>query len=257
MKEILSAITLVILIHLIIFYQFNKTIINNNNLSHKIKTETKNKSNIKYVTLKKKKVIESKKAKKIIKKKPSKKIVKKTFKKKKKFYKKVKKKINKSKKKNILKKVKKSKNIIPDYNKLNKSRIQEKTLEDFLSNPINTYQETKDLAQEYKKLYGNEYNEFTLVQKAYLKKNLETVQSITQKYLRYPDIAIKTKQQGLSIIEFYLHPNGDISNLKLKKSSGYTSLDKESIDVIKTAYKEYPKPKEKTKMIFYIRFIYY
>lgn len=256
MKEILSAIILVILIHLIIFYQFNKTIINNNNISSKINKEIQKKSNIKYVLLKKKQKIVSKKTeKKILKKKENKKIVKKTIKKK--VYKKVNQNIKKSKNKNILKKVKKSKNIITDYTKRNKGKIQRKTLEDYLSNPINTYQETKDLADQYKKLYGNEYNEFTLVQKAYLEKNLETVQSITQRYLKYPDIAIKTKQQGLSVIEFYLHPNGDISNLKLKKSSGYTSLDKESIDVIKTAYKEYPKPKEKTKMIFYIRFIYY
>ena len=78
MKEILSAIILVILIHLIIFYQFNKTIINNNNISSKINKEIQKKSNIKYVILKKKQRIVSKKTeKKILKKKENKKIVKK------------------------------------------------------------------------------------------------------------------------------------------------------------------------------------
>ena len=61
----------------------------------------------------------------------------------------------------------------------------------------------------------------------------------------------------MNIVEFYLHPNGDISDLKLTESSGYSSLDKNSIETIEFAYKDYPKPKEKTKVKIYVYYKLY
>lgn len=248
MKQILSAIILSILIHFIFFYQFNKNMHKKeNNSSNKI-IDKINKSKITFVKMKKtnpkmdKRTIHKTIEKKIV---QRKKYIQKKYTKVNKTIKKASKRVKNLRKTNLKKPSKKI------------SKFQKKTLENFLSNPINTQNETKELLNDYIHLYGNEFSEFTNIQKAYIKKNLPTIRSITQKYLKYPRIAIKTRQQGMSVVEFYLHPNGDISNLRLKNSSGYTALDDESIDVIKTAYKEYPKPKEKTKMIFYIKFIMY
>lgn len=130
------------------------------------------------------------------------------------------------------------------------SKFQDSTLEKFLSQktPIN-----QEVLNELQKLYGKEYDNFTNVQKAYLEKNLNNFQVITQKVLNrmgYPKLAAKLGIGGINTIEFMFHPNGDISGLKIIGSSGYTILDDYSLELIQIAYKEYPKPTEPTKLRF-------
>ncbi len=50
----------------------------------------------------------------------------------------------------------------------------------------------------------------------------------------------------MNIIEFYLHPNGDISGLKIVDASGYEILDDTSLQTIEYSYHRYPLPKQKT-----------
>lgn len=137
------------------------------------------------------------------------------------------------------------KNILKEANAL-----QEKTLENFLSQkePIN-----KNILNEIEKLYGEEYKNFTKVQKAYLEKNLNNFQVITQRVLDrmgYPELAAKQKIGGINTVEFIFYPNGDISDLRIINSSGYSVLDKHSIELIEIAYKDYPKPTEPIKIRF-------
>jgi TonB family protein len=109
-------------------------------------------------------------------------------------------------------------------------------------------------------LYGPEFNTYSETQKKFIKNNLGTIHRITQNTLTrngYPDIAVRTRQQGTNVVSFYLHPNGDISDLRLKKHIGYEALDQNTLDVIRTAYKEYPLPNKKTKIIFYVKYSIY
>ncbi len=109
-------------------------------------------------------------------------------------------------------------------------------------------------------LYGKEFDTYTPTQKKFIKNNLGTIHRITQRTLTqtgYPTVAVQTKQQGVNIVSFYLHPNGDISGLRLKKRMGYAALDQNTLDVIRTAYKNYPLPNKKTKIIFYVRYTLY
>ena len=109
-------------------------------------------------------------------------------------------------------------------------------------------------------LYGEEFNTYSETQKKFIKNNLGTIHSITQRTLTrngYPDIAVRTRQQGTNIVSFYLHPNGDISDLKLKRHIGHQALDQNTLDVIRTAYKDYPLPNKKTKIIFYVKYSIY
>lgn len=111
-----------------------------------------------------------------------------------------------------------------------------------------------------KQLYGSEFNTYTATQKKFIRNNLSTIHRITQSTLSrngYPDIAIRTKQQGTNIVSFYLHPNGDITGLKLKKAIGYSALDENTIKVIRLAYKDYPLPNKKTRLIFHVRYSIY
>ena len=135
-----------------------------------------------------------------------------------------------------------------------KESLQDKTLEDFLSQkqPIN-----KEILNELQKLYGEEYDKFTKVQKAYLEKNLTNFQTITQRVLNrlgYPKLAAKLKIGGVNIVEFMFHPDGSITGLKITNSSGYAVLDDYSLELIEIAYKDYPRPTTVTKLKFYVRY---
>ena len=111
-----------------------------------------------------------------------------------------------------------------------------------------------------KKLYGREFNTYTPVQKKFIRHNLSLIQQITQRTLLrngYPDVAIQTRQQGTNVVSFYLHPNGDITGLRLKKRIGYEALDSNTLKVIRIAYKDYPLPNQKTKITFYVQYSIY
>ncbi|WP_332444620.1 TonB family protein [Wolinella succinogenes] len=99
-----------------------------------------------------------------------------------------------------------------------------------------------------KELYGEEFFGLGEEEQEFLEDNLRTIGAITQRYLKYPSIAGQLGQEGINAVEFYLHPNGDISDLRLIRSVGYTLLDKNSLKTIEVAYKDYPRPKTKTKI---------
>jgi TonB family protein len=113
--------------------------------------------------------------------------------------------------------------------------------------------------QKVKKLYGEEFLSYTPAQKSFIEDKLDEIHRITQNTLSrrgYPGGAIsgRTGQEGTNVVSFYLHPNGDISELKLQRRVGYTVLDENTIETIKSAYKDYPYPQEKTKMIFFVEY---
>jgi len=108
-----------------------------------------------------------------------------------------------------------------------------------------------------KQFYGSEFNSFTGTQKTFIEKNLGTIYQITQRTLTrngYPRVAARTQQQGTQLVTFYLHPNGSISGLHYKKRLGFASLDKNTMKIIKIAYKDYPRPKTTTKITFYVQY---
>jgi len=109
-------------------------------------------------------------------------------------------------------------------------------------------------------LYGREFDTFSSSQKKFIKYNLGAIHRITQRTLTrngYPEVAVRTRQQGTNVVSFYLHPNGDISNLRLKTMTGYTALDRNTLEVIRIAYKDYPLPNQKTKIVFYVQYSIY
>ncbi len=111
--------------------------------------------------------------------------------------------------------------------------------------------------REFRALYKDEFDHFTPTQRRFIRNNLNRIQAITQHYLTmrgYPPFAVEERMQGVNVVEFYLWPNGDITDLKVISSSGYAVLDDNSLDTIRTAYKDYPRPKEKTKIRFYIHY---
>ncbi|MBN2768251.1 MAG: energy transducer TonB [Campylobacterales bacterium] len=111
--------------------------------------------------------------------------------------------------------------------------------------------------QKIRRLYGTSFDKFTPTQKKFIEDNLDEIHYITQRTLTqngYPEAALQTMQQGVNIVSFDLHPNGDITNLRLIRRMGYAILDRNTLEVIKIAYKNYPKPKTMTKIIFNVEY---
>lgn len=260
MKIIIFAFVVSISLHLLLFKQYK--------IEKPLETKTnKNtqgkKSNVQFVKLKKiapktikkevkkvipKKIVEVKKPiiKKAITKKSVKKPITRTLPKK---YIKTKKTVTYQKKR-----VKKP-SVIKQVEK--RKTIQEKTLENFLSQkePVNN-----EILNQLERLYGREYQTFTKVQKAYLEKNLNNFQVITQRVLTrlgYPKLAAKLKLSGKNIVEFMYYPDGNIKNLKITNSSGYAVFDDYSLKLIEIAYKDYPRPKTPTKLKFQVHYRIY
>jgi TonB family protein len=70
----------------------------------------------------------------------------------------------------------------------------------------------------------------------------------------YPEVSVRMGQEGVNIVSFYLHPNGNITELRLEKAIGYTALDENTLRVIRIAYSEYPLPQMRTKIKFYVNY---
>ncbi len=115
-------------------------------------------------------------------------------------------------------------------------------------------------SKKIEKLYGSTFHAFTPMQKEFIKNNLNEIQRITQNTLTrrgYPEGAGRTGQEGTNVVSFNLHPNGDISALRLKRRIGYRALDDNTLSLIRTAYKDYPYPSTTTRIIFYVTYSIY
>lgn len=100
-----------------------------------------------------------------------------------------------------------------------------------------------------KELYGDEFGKLSPSQQKYILDNQEIMRRITQQVLNRVARVNLTKDLNINrvnVIEFYLHPNGDMTNFKFLKLSGYYILDDTTKETIEYAYSRYPRPKEKT-----------
>ena len=67
---------------------------------------------------------------------------------------------------------------------------------------------------------------------------------------KYPKIALKRGYEGILKLKILISKNGEVSDIKVIKSSGYTILDKSGIDAAKNS-RFYPIKKERTLNIEY------
>ena len=99
-----------------------------------------------------------------------------------------------------------------------------------------------------KELYGDMFGKLTPGQQKYLIDNQEIMRRITQEVLNRVAQVNLTRDINVNrtnVVEFYLHPNGDISDFKFLKKSGYYVLDDTTKETIEYAYSRYPRPEEK------------
>ena len=117
-----------------------------------------------------------------------------------------------------------------------------------------------DIKAEIFDLYGDELGDYGFAEIDFIINNLRNIGRITQYHINrrgYPQSARLLKQQGKNVIEFYLHPNGDISELRVVSSANSIILDNDMLTNIKIAFREYPRPTSKVKIRFYMTYMLY
>ncbi|MCF6330972.1 MAG: hypothetical protein L3I99_05435 [Sulfurimonas sp.] len=103
--------------------------------------------------------------------------------------------------------------------------------------------------QNIKELYGSKFGELSDGQQKYILDNQEIMRRITQQVLTRVASVNLPRDLNINksnIIEFYLHPNGNISDFKFLRKSGFYILDDTTKETIVYAYSRYPRPTEKT-----------
>jgi outer membrane biosynthesis protein TonB len=98
-----------------------------------------------------------------------------------------------------------------------------------------------------KELYGDEFGKLTPGQQKYIIDNQEIMRRITQEVLtRVASVNLPRdlNVNKVNVIEFYLHPNGDMTGFKFLQKSDYFVLDDTTKETIEYAYSKYPRPTE-------------
>ena len=106
-----------------------------------------------------------------------------------------------------------------------------------------------NISQNIKELYGTEFGKLTPGQQQYIIDNQEIMRRITQQVLTRVarvNLGRDLNVNRNNVVEFYLHPNGDMTDFKFLSKSGYYVLDDTTKETIEYAYSRYPRPKEKT-----------
>ncbi len=112
-----------------------------------------------------------------------------------------------------------------------------------------TRQSGSSIRSDVKELYGDEFGKLSPGQQKYILDNQEIMRRITQQVLtRVAGVNLPRdlNVNRSNVIEFYLHPNGDMTDFKFLEKSGYYVLDDTTKETIGYAYSRYPRPTETT-----------
>lgn len=88
----------------------------------------------------------------------------------------------------------------------------------------------------------------------YVGLNSSKIRELIAKHKRYPSQAIKMGIEGVCHISFRLNPNGEADNIRVVKSSSFSSLDKSSIQTIEDAAIYMPKPQKSVTLVVPIEY---
>lgn len=131
---------------------------------------------------------------------------------------------------------------------------KEQGLYDFLSKAdpnlrSTTAESMTKVGDNIQKLYGDKFGELSAGEQKYILDNQEAMRRITQGVLdRYgrSKIPDNLRVDETNTIEFYLHPDGSISDLRFLTNSRFAILNDTTKETIELAYSRYPRPAQKT-----------
>ncbi len=107
------------------------------------------------------------------------------------------------------------------------------------------------LLNNIKDAYGETFGELSPGEQKYILDNQEIMRRITQQVLNRVgrvNIPNDMRVNSSNIVEFYLYPNGDISDITFIEKSNFYILDDTTKETIQYAYSKYPRPEQKTRI---------
>jgi periplasmic protein TonB len=114
------------------------------------------------------------------------------------------------------------------------------------------------ISQNVKELYGETFGKLSAGEQKYILNNAEIMRRITQQVLnRVGSVNISNDLHvtTYNVVQFYLHPNGDMTGFKFLKKSNYYILDTTTKETIEYAYSKYPKPKQTTLIRYRVNYL--
>ncbi|MDA3945544.1 MAG: hypothetical protein PF439_02550 [Helicobacteraceae bacterium] len=131
----------------------------------------------------------------------------------------------------------------------------------YLSKPVETTPQEEQVQQTTKReskllsnikdAYGETFGELSPGEQKYILDNQEIMRRITQQVLNRVgrvNIPNDMRVDSSNIVEFYLYPNGDISDINFIEKSNFYILDDTTKETIEYAYSKYPRPEQKTRI---------
>ncbi|MDD2780352.1 energy transducer TonB [Sulfuricurvum sp.] len=107
-------------------------------------------------------------------------------------------------------------------------------------------------------LYGDVFTNLSAGEQKFIMDNQETMRRITQDILaRYapyripPDLEVDES----NMVEFYLHPDGSVTDLRFLTNSRFELLDNVTLETLEIAYKKYPRPEQPTLIRYRIEYL--
>jgi len=114
------------------------------------------------------------------------------------------------------------------------------------------------IGDDIREAYGDAFGKLSEGEQQYLLDNQEIMRRLTQEQLirtGRTDIPNNLRVNDTNLIEFYLHPNGDMTDFRFVKQSGFALLDDVTKDTIESVYWKYPRPKQKTLIRYQFNYL--
>lgn len=88
----------------------------------------------------------------------------------------------------------------------------------------------------------------------YLDDHLSAIRDILIKYRKYPNQALRLKQEGDVHVSFRLKSNGEVEDIKISGSSGYAILDEDARGLIGKTALYFPRPSKSVRITVPLRY---
>ncbi|PHM17262.1 MAG: hypothetical protein CJD30_07655 [Sulfuricurvum sp. PD_MW2] len=92
------------------------------------------------------------------------------------------------------------------------------------------------------------------VEEQYLDNHLSAIRDVLVKYRKYPNQAVRQKQEGDVRVSFRLKANGEVEDITIISSSGYTILDDDAKALIEKTSLYFPRPPKSIRITVPLRY---
>lgn len=109
----------------------------------------------------------------------------------------------------------------------------------------------QSVREDINRLYGEAFGDMSKQEQDYVINSYKLNGEVFQYYANrvgYPPIAAHFNQQGAGIVEFYLYPDGSISDIKIVKSSSFSEIDNSIKHIVDLAAKDLKRPPTKVRV---------